>query len=183
MHYSIRPLSPSDQRFLWEMLYQSLHVAEGSPRLPRNVTAQPALAKYVKAWGRAGDIGFVAVDLRSGEPLGAAWLRLLTGDERGYGHVDDETPELGMAILPEHRGQGIGSDLLRRLLTAAAATYRSVCLSVSADNRAVRLYMRAGFEPVGERGDAFTMVKRLGAGCGAPSRRSHERIQAEDPLA
>ena len=42
-----------------------------------------------------------------GGPIGAAWLRLLKGDERGYGHVDDETPELGMAVLPAYRGRGV----------------------------------------------------------------------------
>lgn len=52
----------------------------------------------MSGWGRAGDMGFVAVDAGSGEPIGAAWLRLLGGDERGYGYVDDETPELGMAV-------------------------------------------------------------------------------------
>lgn len=163
MNYFIRPLSPSDQQFLWEMLYQSLHVPEGSPPFPRNVIRQPEVAKYAKEWGRAGDIGFAAVDAGSGEPIGAVWLRLLAGEERGYGYVDDRTPELGMAVLPEYRGLGIGSDLLGRLLEEARAAYRSVCLSVSADNPAVRLYGRAGFERVSECGAALTMVKRLGS--------------------
>ena len=108
-------------------------------------------------------MGFVAIDAGSGGPVGAAWLRLLTGDERGYGYVGDETPELGMAVLPECRGRGVGSDLLRRLLESAGAVYRAVCLSVSADNPAVRLYGRAGFELVCERGASLTMVKRLSA--------------------
>jgi ribosomal protein S18 acetylase RimI-like enzyme len=163
MSHSIRQLSPSDQQFLWEMLYQSLHVPEGSPTFPRDVINQPEIAKYVRAWGRAGDMGFVAVDVGSGEPIGAAWLRLLTGDERGYGYVDDETPELGMAVLPGYRGRGVGSDLLRSLLKSAGAVYRSVCLSVSADNPAVRLYGRAGFKRACECGASLTMVKRLSA--------------------
>ena len=161
--HSIRRLSPSDQPFLWEMLYQSLYVPEGSPRFPRDVVNQPEIAKYVRAWGRGGDMGFVAVDVNSGEPIGAAWLRLLKGDERGYGYVNDETPELGMAVLPAYRGRGIGSDLLGRLLESAGAVYRSVCLSVSAGNPAVRLYERAGFEVVCECGASLTMVKRLSA--------------------
>lgn len=161
MSHSIRRLSPSDQRFLWEMLYQSLHAPEDSLPFPRDIVNRPEIAKYVRAWGRAGDIGFVAVDAGSGEPVGAAWLRLLTGDEKGYGYVDDETPELGMAVLPEYRGRGVGSDLLRRLLESAGAIYHSVCLSVSADNPAVRLYERAGFERVCECGASLTMVKRL----------------------
>jgi ribosomal protein S18 acetylase RimI-like enzyme len=163
MSHSIRQLSPSDQQFLWEMLYQSLHVPEGGPAFPRDAINRPEIAKYVSAWGRAGDMGFVAVEVGGGEPIGAAWLRLLTGDERGYGYVDEETPELGMAVLPGYRGRGVGSDLLRHLLEAAGAVYRSVCLSVSADNPAVRLYERAGFEGVCECGDSLTMVKRLRA--------------------
>jgi ribosomal protein S18 acetylase RimI-like enzyme len=161
MGHAIRRLSPSDQQFLWEMLYQSLHVPEGGPPFPREVIGRPEMARYVEAWGRAGDMGFVAVDVGGGEPIGAAWLRLLTGDERGYGYVDDETPELGMAVLPAYRGRGVGSDLLGRLLESAGAVYRSVCLSVSADNPAARLYVRAGFVRVGARGTSLTMVKRL----------------------
>lgn len=98
--HAIRRLSPSDQPFLWEMLYQSLHVPEGGPPFPREIIHRPDVAKYARAWGRAGDIGFVAVDVCSGQPIGAAWLRLLKGDERGYGYLDDETPELGMAVMP-----------------------------------------------------------------------------------
>lgn len=158
----IRPLSISDQQFLREMLYQSLHVPEGSPPFTRDVIDRPELAKYVSAWGRDGDAGVAAVDAGSGEPIGAAWLRLLAGDDRGYGYVDDETPELGMAVLAEYRGRGVGSDLLRRLLESAGAVYSSVCLSVSADNPAARLYGRAGFELVRECGASLTMVKRLG---------------------
>lgn len=161
--YSIRPLSPSDQQFLWEMLYQSLHVPEGGRPFPRDIINQPEIAKYVREWGRAGDMGFVAVDAGSDEPIGAAWLRLLTGDERGYGYVNDETPELGMAVLHGYRGRGVGSDLLSRVLESAGAVYRSVCLSVSADNPAVRLYARAGFERVCERGTSLTMFRRLSA--------------------
>ena len=145
------------------MLYQSLHLSEGRPPFPRDVINQPEIAKYVREWGRAGDIGFVAVDLSSGESIGAAWLRLFTGDERGYGYVDDETPELGIAVLPDYRGQGVGTDLLRRLLRSAGEVYRSVCLSVSVDNPAVRFYERAGFERVCECGATLTMVNRLNA--------------------
>ncbi|HEY9402728.1 MAG TPA: GNAT family N-acetyltransferase [Pyrinomonadaceae bacterium] len=163
MSHSIRRLSHTDQQFLREMLYQSLHVPEESRPFPRDVVNRPEIAKYVRAWGRDGDMGLVAIDVGSGEPIGAAWLRLLTGDERGYGYVDDETPELGMAVLPGYRGRGVGSDLLGRLPKSAVAVYRSVCLSVSVDNPAARLYVRAGFEPVCERGDSLTMIKRLSA--------------------
>ena len=161
--HSIRRLAPSDQQLLWEMLYLSLHVPEGSAPFPREVVRRPELARYVRAWGRDGDVGFVAVEAGGGEPIGAAWLRLLKGDERGYGYVDDETPELGMAVRAEYRGRGVGSELLGRVLKSAAEVYRAVCLSVSADNPAVRLYARAGFERVRECEGSLTMLKRLRA--------------------
>lgn len=161
MNTVIRRLLSSDQQFLREMLYQSLHVPEGGQPFPRDVVDRPEIAKYVQAWGRRGDMGFVAQDVCDDGLVGAVWLRLLTGDERGYGFVDDVTPELGMAVLPSHRGRGVGSRLLSHLLIEAAAVYRSVCLSVSADNKAVRLYERMGFERVGDGGASLTMVKRL----------------------
>jgi ribosomal protein S18 acetylase RimI-like enzyme len=161
MSYTVRQLSPSDQQVLWEMLYHSLYVAQGSPPFPPEVIERPEIAKYVEAWGRAGDLGFIAIDSSSNQPVGAVWLRLLRGDERGYGYVDDETPELGIAVLPGDRGRGVGSELLGRLLESAAADYHQVCLSVSADNPAVRLYERVGFEQIGACGASVTMVKRM----------------------
>ena len=66
--------------------------------------------------------------------------------------MGDEMPELGMAVLPDCRGRGIGSDLLNRLLESAEANYCKVCLSVSADNPALLLYERVGFERAGRDG-------------------------------
>lgn len=160
-NYSIRRLTSSDQPFLHEMLYQSLYVREGGKPFPREVLSRPEISRYVEGWGRAGDLGFVAIDRNGDEPIGAAWLRLLADEEKGYGYVDDETPELGMAVLPGYRGRGIGTSLLNRLLKSAGADYRKVCLSVSADNPALRLYERVGFERVGEDASSVTMVKRL----------------------
>ncbi|MDQ1592717.1 MAG: hypothetical protein QOG71_3344 [Pyrinomonadaceae bacterium] len=144
------------------MLYQSLYVPEGGVPFPRDVVTRPELAKYVEGWGRAGDVGFVAIDSRDGELLGAAWLRLLAGDARGYGYVDDATPELAIAVLPEHRGRGVGTALLERLLEAARSVYASVSLSVSSGNPAARLYERMGFERADDGGGAsVVMIKSL----------------------
>lgn len=162
MLFSIRPASTLDQEFLWEMLYQSLHVPGGGTPFPRDVLRRPEIARYVEGWGREGDLGYVAAEPCGGEPVGACWLRLLAGDEKGYGYVGDETPELGIAVRPEYRGRGLGTALLGRLLEAAGSAYESVSLSVSADNPAVRLYERAGFRPVGVGGTSVVMVKRLG---------------------
>jgi ribosomal protein S18 acetylase RimI-like enzyme len=157
--YKIRSLTAADQSLLWEMLYLSLFVPEGDAPFDRNILEQPDISKYVSGWGRATDLGFVAA--RDNQPLGAIWLRLLSGEEKGYGYVDEFTPELGMAVFPEYRGQSIGTTLLRRLAETAAASYEQISLSVARENPALRLYQRFGFEFVAEVGNSLTMRKRL----------------------
>ncbi len=160
--YKIRSLTPLDQAFLWEMLYQSLHVPDGGAPFERSVLNQPEIAKYVKDWGRKGDSGFVAVD-ENNRPVGAIWLRLLKGEEKGFGYIDERTPELGMAVLAECRGQGIGTSLLSCLIKSAAGVYEYISLSVAAGNPAMRLYQRQGFEAVGENSGSIIMKRKLKA--------------------
>ncbi len=140
------------------MLFQALHVPEGRSAPPREVVRLPELARYVQGWGREGDRGFLASDSITGQPLGAAWLRLLVGANSGYGHIDDNTPELSIAVLPEYRGHGIGSQLLTHLLGSVCGQ-SSISLSVSADNPALRLYERFGFEVVSQSDGSLTMKR------------------------
>lgn len=157
----MRQASASDEPLLREMLYHSLYVPEGGPQFDRAVVRQPEIAKYVDGWGRPGDLGLIAVDSGSGEPVGAAWIRLFAASQKGYGYVGDHIPELGIAVLPEFRNCGIGSALLHRLLEMAASVHDAVSLSVSSDNPALRLYERLGFERVATMGNSVTMLKRM----------------------
>lgn len=154
MNCTIRSLTPADQPFLWEMLYQALYVAADQTPPPREVIYQPDLARYVQDWGRSGDRGFVAIEPATGKPIGAVWLRLLIGENRGYGYVDDRTPELGIAVLPEYRGQGAGTALLNALLAVEPG---AMSLSIAADNPAVRLYQRFGFKVVSKSGGSLIL--------------------------
>jgi ribosomal protein S18 acetylase RimI-like enzyme len=142
------------------MLYQALYVPPGQPPFPRDIVYEPNLSRYVQGWGRADDLGFVA--LADGKPLGAVWLRLLPPDQPGFGYVDETTPELSIALLPAYRGRGIGTQLLTHLLDHIQSRYNAVCLSVSPDNPAKRLYERLGFDVVGKNGASLTLVKRWG---------------------
>lgn len=159
--YKIRPAVASDEPFLWEMLYQSLYVEEGSAAFPRKIINEPALARYVKNWGRAGDLGFVALDAASQQPIGAVWSRLWSGDDKGFAFIDEQTPELGIGVLPEHRGKGIGTALLKRHLEEARKLYRAITLSVSPNNPAKHLYERFGFKTIDVRGGHPIMEKRF----------------------
>jgi ribosomal protein S18 acetylase RimI-like enzyme len=157
--YTIRPITPADEPFLWEALYHAIYVAPGDAPPERDIVNQPELARYVRDWDDVNDLGFVAVSQETQQPIGAAWIRLLTGDNKGYGYTDDTTPELSVAVLPEHRGQGVGTRLLIHLLQAVSIHHRSVSLSVEAGNPASRLYRRLGFGIVRTSGTSMLMRK------------------------
>jgi ribosomal protein S18 acetylase RimI-like enzyme len=121
------------------------------------ITAVPALARYVAGWGRPGDVGFVADDDAS---IGAAWWRRFDRDDPGYGFVDEATPELSIGVVEERRGQGVGTRLLAALVTEAErSALPALSLSVEPDNPAARLYERFGFRTVGVNGGSLTMLK------------------------
>jgi GNAT superfamily N-acetyltransferase len=160
--FIIRPLVAADEEILRRMSYQAIFVPDGSPTPDPEIVLSPELARYHRGWGRPGDMGHVVIDVTSRRPVGAAWLRLLTGEKAGYGYVDDNTPELSIAVIPECRGQGLGTSLLEAVLTAAAEHYDAVSLSVSIANPAVRLYRRLGFQTVYRSPESLVMVKQLG---------------------
>ena len=141
VRYSLRELTAADHRVLWLML---MHAAHESSIMA--VESNSDLARYASNWRRAGDIGTVA---EAGDlPIGAAWLRLWSKDDRGYGYIADDIPELAIALLPDYRGQGIGTALLTSVLHEASKRYPAVSLSIRADNPALRLYQRFSFRPV-----------------------------------
>ena len=77
---------------------------------------------------------------------------LVAGAPAGRLYVD-RTPDrilvLDIALLPEHRGTGVGTALLTGILDEARRTGLPVVLSVETSNPAVGLYQRLGFRPTG----------------------------------
>ena len=76
--------------------------------------------------------------------------------------------ELAIAVLPEYRDRGIGTQLLNKLLEAAQNHFPAISLSVRSDNPAVGLYQRLGFVRVEDSdksnrvgGSSVTMVYQL----------------------
>lgn len=163
MDYSIRPFELRDMSFLWEMLYQSIYVQEGQQAPSREILKEQNIEKYLKNWGGDHDHALVAL-VGKNNPVGAVWIRLLNHENAGYGFIDDDTPELGMAIMSRHRGQGIGKCLLSKMIDLALSIgYPALSLSVDPFNKtALRLYEKTGFEKVyQDDGGSWTMKKDL----------------------
>ncbi|MCC2251194.1 MAG: GNAT family N-acetyltransferase [Bacillota bacterium] len=159
--YTIHSGSAADIDFLWEMLYQAIYVPEGVDRPSRAIIKDPALEKYVRNWGRDGDIALIALD-ETGNHVGAIWTRLFNEKNQTYGYIADDTPVLSMAVLPDYRGKGIGTLLLNELLRRLTiAGYPAVSLSVDPNNTAVQLYKRFGFIKVGLNGTSWDMKAEL----------------------
>jgi ribosomal protein S18 acetylase RimI-like enzyme len=152
----IRRGGAQDTRFLRDMLHHAYYWKERKPD-----EGPGPVALYVKAWGRPGDTAVIAIN--EGFPIGAAWFRRFTAEQPGYGFVDESTPELAIAVVPNARGLGAGSALLAALLERARADGNpAISLSVDRFNEgAIRLYERHGFERVAETDDSVTMVCRL----------------------
>jgi ribosomal protein S18 acetylase RimI-like enzyme len=154
----VRRSGAQDVRFLRDMLHHAYYWKERAPE----DTGPGPVALYVKAWGRPGDTAFVALD--RGFPVGAAWYRLFDRERPGYGFVDERTPELAIAVVPNARGKGVGSALLDALLERARADgYPTLSLSVDRANAgAIELYERYGFQRISEDDDSVTMLAQLG---------------------
>ena len=153
----IRRGGAQDLRFLRDMLHHAYYWRE---RVPGSL-----VSRYVRGWGRPGDTAVIALD--GGFPVGAAWYRVFTAEEPGYGFVDEQTPELAIAVVPSQRGKGVGEQLLLALIERARqAGHTSLSLSVEPGNPARKLYERHGFRVVDEGAEAWTMVARLASNSG-----------------
>jgi ribosomal protein S18 acetylase RimI-like enzyme len=163
MTVAVRRGGAQDVRFLRDMLHHAYYWKERAPG-----EGPGPVQLYVKAWGRQGDSAVIAVE--DGFPVGAAWFRLFSRERPGYGFVDESTPELAIAVVPNRRGRGIGDALLTSLL-ARAREEGHPALSLCVDKRnadAIRVYERHGFSPVGEDEDTVTMLAPLSAPVPSP---------------
>jgi ribosomal protein S18 acetylase RimI-like enzyme len=75
-------------------------------------------------------------------PVGRLWV-----DRR-----PDEIRILDITILPEQRGNGIGTPVIEGLMREAGETRRPLTIYVENFNRSLGLFERLGFEKVGEHG-------------------------------
>ena len=154
MNTIIREIRPEEYTLLREFLYQAIYLPKGVEPPPRSVVDRPELQVYIEDFGtRPGDHCLV-VEVEE-KVVGAAWSRIMAD----YGHIDNDIPSLAISLLPEYRGLGIGTQLLNGLLLLQRENgYLRTSLSVQKENPALRLYQRAGFRIVAEKGTEYLML-------------------------
>jgi len=157
----IRPIQKKDFPVLDDFLYNAIFLPPDAEPVPRDIIYEPEIFIYIKDFGGKDDCGVVAE--LDGQIIGAAWTRIIPA----YGHINNETPELAISVLPNFRGRGIGNEMMLCLFDLLRERgYRQTSLSVQKDNPAVRFYKRLGYEITGERLDHahhedFLMTKYL----------------------
>lgn len=143
-----------------DMLYESIYIPE-NVKNKEELLNSPSIKKYYEEWGRKGDTALIAID-ENNQAVGAVWYRLFDESNKGYGYVDNRTPELGIAVTKEARGLGIGTLLMKQIIKQALEDgYKSLSLSVDPENTsAVYIYRQLGFIDYNVSGTSITMIYR-----------------------
>ncbi|MBP0954185.1 MAG: GNAT family N-acetyltransferase [Oscillospiraceae bacterium] len=154
MNTEIRPLKKDETALLKDFLYEAIFIPEGVEPPPRDIVEKPELRVYTDDFGsRRGDNCLVAE--AGGRIVGAVWTRIMDD----YGHVDDDTPSFAISLYREYRGQGIGTGLMREMLSLLRSQgFKRASLAVQKANYAVRLYEKVGFSVTDENDEEYIMV-------------------------
>jgi ribosomal protein S18 acetylase RimI-like enzyme len=149
---SLRPIRDGDREFLFRV-YAGTRQEELAP-VPWTAEQKEAFlrmqfdAQHAYYQENYAGAEFQVV-LSGSAPVGRLYLARWEGEHR---IVD-------IAVLPEHRGCGIGTGLLRDILAEADRAGKPVTIHVEMHNPARRLYDRLGFVPVEERG-VYLLMRR-----------------------
>ena len=142
---TLRPITPEDTSFL-ARVYASTRWEELAPTgwsdeekivfCRRQFDAQSA--HYRENYPGAA---FQIIE-RDGQPIGRLYVA----------RWEKEIRIVDVSLLPECRGSGIGTKLLRELQEEARSAGKSLTIHVERFNRALALYQRLGFQQVEDKG-------------------------------
>jgi len=154
MDFIIRKIRESELPLLRDFLYEAIFIPTGMEPPERSILEQPELQVYIEGFGKRTGDHCLAAEI-NGRIVGAVWARIMND----YGHIDDETPSLAISLYPEYRGMGIGTELMKRMLSVLGSCgYQKVSLSVQKENYAVKMYRSLGFETVKETDEEYIML-------------------------
>ena len=157
MNIHIREINSNEYKVLDEFLYEAIFIPEGVEPPPREIINAPELQVYVQDFGKQeGDICFVAEAKE--KIVGAVWVRIMDD----YGHIEEGVPSFAISLYKEYRGYGIGTDLMKQMLTELKDRgYQKTSLAVQKANYAVKMYKNVGFQIIDENEEEYIMMCRL----------------------
>ena len=152
-----RNIRPEEYEILKDFLYDAIFIPEGMKAPSRDIIERPELKIYYEDFGTGkADNCIVAEDEE--KIIGAVWTRIMDD----YGHIDDETPSLAIAVKKDYRGQGIGKKLMSKMIELMRSQgYEKLSLSVQKANYASKMYTDLGFRILRENEEEYIMVYEL----------------------
>jgi ribosomal protein S18 acetylase RimI-like enzyme len=149
---ALRPVEPGDEELLFR-IYASTRADElavvpwdDAQKLAFLRAQFDAQHRWYREHYASGSSDIVVID---GEPGGRLYVF------RG----EAEIRIVDIALLPEQRGNGAGTALLRDLLAEADAAGKRVTIHVERFNAALRLYERLGFKVTEDKG-VYLLLQR-----------------------
>ena len=154
---SLRPAGPGDAEVLYR-IYASTREEELSV-VPWDAPTKEAFLR----------MQFAAQDTYYHANFPQASYDLIMAGEQVLGRLYVHRGEMAwnvidIALLPEHRGKGIGSRLMTEVLAEAGAAAKPVEIHVERFNPARRLYDRLGFRQIDDKGVYLLLEWRPSAG-------------------
>ena len=141
----LRPLTPEDTSFLARVYASSraeeLALTSWSEEQKEIFCRRQFDAQSAYYAANYPDALFQVIE-RDGEPIGRLYVA----------RWEKEIRIVDITLLPEFRGSGIGTKLLRDLQDEARGAGKSLTIHVERFNRALTLYQRLGFRQVEDKG-------------------------------
>jgi ribosomal protein S18 acetylase RimI-like enzyme len=157
----IRELEPNEVNILEDLLYVSIYQPDDNNPIPRDVINIPQVRVYIENFGQKKNDYCLVADLNA-RIIGAVWIRVLADEIKGYGNVDNKTPEFAISVFREYHKQGIGTLLMKKMIFYLVESgYSQTSLSVHKMNYAVKMYKNLGFEIIRENKDDYIMLLKL----------------------
>ena len=154
----IRPLGSNETPVLRKLQYEAIFVPQGMDPPPFKITEQPEIDIYIRDFGLKSDDYCLVAEL-DGKIIGGVWVRILSGDVKGFGNIDDQTPEFAISLFKEYKNQGFGTKLMHSMLNYLKNKgYKQCSLAVQKENYAVKMYQNAGFLTMKELEKEYIMI-------------------------
>jgi ribosomal protein S18 acetylase RimI-like enzyme len=142
---SLRPIAPVDTSFLARVYASSraeeLALTDWTDEQKEIFCRRQFDAQSVYYAATYPEASFQIIE-RNGEPIGRLYVA----------RWEKEIRIVDITLLPEFRGSGLGTKLLRELQEEARVAGRSLTIHVERFNRALTLYQRLGFREIENKG-------------------------------
>ena len=150
---SLRPVTPEDDSFL-----AGLYASTRAEELAVTGWSDEEKAVFCRRQFAAQTVHYV-------ENYPGALLQVIERESVPVGRLyvarwEREIRIMDIALLPGHRGAGIGTNLLRELQDEARSAGKSLTIHVERFNPALRLYERLGFQMTEDKGVYLLMEWR-----------------------